>query len=64
MIDGHYYRNSANEAVQASKLTWELMHVKPHVTTVNYSHVKIYHGFVNVGNAFCRGVCNRTLYLL
>ena len=27
IIVGHYYRNSANEAVKVAKLTWELIHV-------------------------------------
>ena len=35
MIDGDYYRNSANEAVKATKLPWELFHLLLHVTTVN-----------------------------
>ena len=28
MIDSDYYRNGANEAVKATKLPWELTHVK------------------------------------
>ena len=35
MIDGDYYRSSANEAEKATKLPCKLIHVQPHVTTVN-----------------------------
>ena len=30
MTEGNYYRQRANEAVKASKLPWELIHVQPH----------------------------------
>ena len=55
MMDSDYYRNSANEA--EGNLFW----VKPHVTTVNKPHFKT--GFVNLGNAFYYGVCNRSYRL-
>ena len=35
MIVGDYYRSGVNEAEKAAKLTWELIHAQPHVTTVN-----------------------------
>lgn len=54
MVDGDYYRKNAIEAVGLTNFLVDKFtcnHILPR---------QIYHGCLTVGNAFYRGMCNRT----
>ena len=61
MTEGDYYRKRANEALKPSTLPYNsFVTAHYHGKLKKSCHVKIYHGFVNVANAFYHGVCNDT----